>query len=209
MKNLKLTALLLCAAMTIPCAVGCQKHSSSSSNTKTSSNSGEPVTISNDKDLGKNKITASIAQEAAANETTFKLNSVVQTENVKRNNNPEKKYIYLNVEIKNDSDTDYNLSSLNNVWLRTGENTVKTCDIVTRFYASEHFKDDKFILDPFVVPAHSTVSGYITGYEVDPSLDKFTVEFFPTQNDIHNKNTVIQVEVTPDMIKSIPAEDLK
>lgn len=207
MKNLKLTALLLCAAMAIPCAVGCQKHSSSSKSS--SSNSGEPITISNNTDLGKNKIKASIAQEAVANETTFKLNSVVQTEKVKRGDNPEKKYIYLDVEIKNESDSDYNLSSLNNVWLRIGENTVKTCDIITRFYASEYIKDDKFIIDPFVVPAHSTVSGYITGYEVDPSLDKFTVEFFPTQNDIHNKETVIQIEVTPDMIKSIPAEDLK
>lgn len=207
MKNLKLTALLLCAAMAIPCVVGCQKKSSSTKSS--SSNSEDTVTVPNDTDLGKNKITAAITEEAAANETTFKLNSVVQTGKVKRGNNPEKKYIYLNVEIKNDSNTDYKLSSLNNAWLRIGENTVKTCDIVTRFYAKDHIKAEKFIIDPFIVPAHSTVSGYITGYEVDPSLDKFTVEFFPTQNDLHNKNTVIQVEVTPDMIKSIPAEDLK
>ena len=71
------------------------------------------------------------------------------------------------------------------------------------FFARNSLKDITIVQDPIIVPANGTFSGYICGFEVPADLNEFTVGFYPTQNVDTNKQTVIEVKVTPDDIKPV------
>ncbi|MBQ8180693.1 MAG: DUF4352 domain-containing protein [Ruminococcus sp.] len=211
MKISKISALLLCAAMALSVSAACEKDDKSSKSDKSISdsenynNSGNEDTTKNPPQemtlnpaLGENQINADIEEEADANETIFKLNSIIEAE---VEDLAGKKYIYLNVDISNTTDEDYSLSSLNNFYLLHGDNIMETSDLTTMFYAKNNLKDIAITQDPIIVPAKGKFSGFISGFEVPADLDSFTVGFYPTQNNANNKQTVIEVEVTPDDIQ--------
>lgn len=210
MKIKKISALLLCTAMALSVSASCGKKDKDSTPNKSASDYNNPGSDDTTKNPpqnatlnpahGENQIKAEIEEEADANDTIFKLNSVVDAGVQGSNGN---KYIYLNVDITNSTDEDYSLSSLNNFYILHGDNLMETSDLVTMFYAKNSLKSINITQDPITVPANGTFSGYICGFEVPADLNEFTVGFYPTQNINTNKATVIEVEVTPDDIKPI------
>lgn len=212
MKSSKISALIFCAAMALS-AVSCEKKDSKSSDSGSkSSGSGDYVNPGFDDTTkekpqdntlnpnnGENKISAGLKEEAGANDTLFKLNSVVETDVIDNGN----KYVYLNVDISNNTDDDYNLSCLNNFYLLHDENVIETSDLITMFYAKNNLQNITINQDPFIVPANGTFSGFLCGFEVPESLNEFTVGFYPTQNDALNKSSVIEVKITKDDIQNI------
>lgn len=210
MKISKISALLLCGAMAFSVSASCEKKDNDSKTDKsisdydnprnedTTKNPPQPATLN--PALGENQIEAEIEEEADANDTVFKLNSVVDA-GVQGSNG--KKYIYLNVDISNTTSEDYSLSSLNNFYILHGQNLIETSDLSTMFFARNSLKDITIVQDPIIVPANGTFSGYICGFEVPADLNEFTVGFYPTQNVDTNKQTVIEVKVTPDDIKPV------
>lgn len=205
MKKLKISSLLLCLAMAMSVSAGCGDNKSSKTdkynnpgNEEATKNIPQEMTIN--PNLGGNQISADIDEEADANDTIFKLNSVLDA-GIQGSNG--KKYIYLNVDITNNTDEDYSLSSLNNFYLLHDYNVMETSDLSTMFYAKNNLKDIEISQDPIIVPANGKFSGYISGFEVDADLDSFIVGFYPTKNDTSNKQTVIEINVTAEDIKSV------
>ncbi len=214
MKISKISALIFCAAMALS-AVSCEKSDSKSKKSDSGNSSSgsddyinpghDDTTIEapQDKTLnpnnGENHVSANLEEEAGANDTLFKLNSVVETDVIKDG----QKYIYLNVDISNTSDEDYNLSCLNNLYLLHDDNIIETSDIITLYYAYNNIKSFSIIQDPFIVPANETFSGYLCGFAVPESLNEFTVGFYPTKNDSLDKSSVIEVEITKDDIQKV------
>lgn len=222
MKNTKISALILCAVMALSASVSCEKDSSDNKNTSgtkdTVSDSVEdytnpgnnqeatknvPEAPTQNREIGENKISAEIQGEASANDTVFKLNSILDA-GVQGSRGC--RYIYPNVEITNTSDEDYHLSSLNNVYINYGDVTYELTSLGTMLFARGCMTID-VTQDPIIVPAHGTFSGYITGFEVPTDVDSFTIGFFPTQNDERNKITAIEVEITADDIQTA-SEDM-
>lgn len=220
MKNTKISALILCAAMALSASVSCEKNSSknTSSTNDSVSNAVEdytnpgndqdatknvPEPTTKNREIGENKIPAEIQGEASANDTVFKLNSILDA-GVQGSRGC--RYIYPNVEITNTSDEDYSLSSLNNIYISYGDVMYETTSMTTMFF-SRGCMTIEVSQDPLIIPAHSTFSGYVTGFEVPTDVDSFTIGFFPTQNDERNKSTAIEIEVTADDIQTA-SEDM-
>lgn len=207
MKITKISAFFFCAVIAVS-AVGCKKNDSGNSSSgsgdynnpgydDTTAEAPQPKTLNPNN--GENHVDADLEEEADANDTLFKLNSVSETDVIEDGN----KYIYLNVEITNSTDTDYSLSSLNNFYLLHDGNIIETTDIVSMFYAKNNIKSFSITQDPFSVPAHGTFSGYLCGFEVPEDLNEFTVGFYPTKNDELDKSSVIEVKISPDDIRKI------
>lgn len=222
MKITKISALILCAAMALSASVSCEKDSNNNKNTSSGKDSvsdsvddytnpgnnqeatkNVPETPTKVVAIGENKIPTDLQSEATANDTVFKLNSVLDA-GVQGSRGC--RYIYPNVEITNTSDEDYNLSSLNNVYINYGDVTYDLSSLATMLFARGCMTID-VTQDPIIVPAHGTFSGYITGFEVPTDVDSFTIGFFPTQNDERNKGTAIEVEITADDIQTA-SEDM-
>lgn len=213
MKSSKISALILCAAMALSASVSCEKSKDKNNNSGSSSSGSEDyknpgyddTTMENPQNHtlnpnnGENKISAKLQEEAGANDTLFKLNSVFETDVIEDG----KKYIYLNVDVSNSTDEDYSLSCLNNLYLLHDGDVIETSDLKTMFYARNNFQNITINQDPFIVPANGTFSGFLCGFEVPESLNEFTVGFYPTQNDTLNKGSVIEVEITKDDIQKI------
>jgi len=216
MRKLQLTALLLCAAMALP-AAGCgnKTKSSSSSKTRSISDGGdapqaeEPSNVyqnKKDEGIGVNETVVDIKTEADANGTGFSLNRAIKvTPEADHGDNGSS--IYLDVTIKNSTDTAYDLSTLNNFYLIYPDGTEKYSDVQTELYANSKFNN--FSISPYTVPANGELSCIIGGFAVDSSLNEFTVGFFPTRDNDRDKADVIKVEVKPDMIEDNPTDILK
>lgn len=216
MKSSKISAFLLCAAITLTASAGCSNNSSSAKDSGSGTSNSEPNTYQNpgyedatknvpqnqtkNPELGQNQISIGMKEEADANETVFKLNSVSDA-GVQGSEN--KKYIYLDVEINNNSDEDYSLSSLNNFYILLDNNVEVHSSLRTYYYAINNLKNLNVSIDPFTVPANGNFSGFIRGFEIPADTESFTVGFYPTQNDERNKSTVIEVKVTPEDIQPI------
>lgn len=213
MRKLQLTALLLCAAMALP-AAGCGTKSRGSSSSKISISDGGDApqgdkaqdVYQNNDNIGKNETIVDIKQEANANDTAFTLNRAIIV-TPEADFGYDGNYIYLDVTIKNDTDTTYDLSTLNNFYLVFPDGSEKYSDIQTELYANSRFAN--FSTSPYTVPANGELSCIIGGFAVNSDLDQFTVGFFPTKDNDRNKTNVIKVEVKPDMIEKNPADILK
>ena len=143
------------------------------------------------------EVEISVAQEADENQTVFRVDSVldvgVQTDD-------GMKYIYPLVTIKNSSDTDYDLSSLNNISILLDDGTEVHYDIRTQLYADDNIEN--YLPKVITVPAGGEVSGYAGGFIVPDGTDSFTVCFYPTQNEPRNKNTVIKCPISAENIET-------
>lgn len=192
MKILKKTLLTISAAMLLLTAVGCKKDKISSSSVK-------------DPNIGANEIKVEMSQEADANDTVFSLNSVIdagaQTENGEH-------YIYLDVTIKNSSDTAYSLSTLNNFYLIMPDKSEVYGHIRTQLYALNNFSD-KYFGSPFDVPANGEFRGIIGGFVLPEGQNTFTVGFFPTKEVDTDKYNVIKIDVDASKIVPISGDLLK
>ncbi len=189
----KITAFILAAVLVAGAFTGCKKEREES---------GLIVPYSSQV-VGEIQIEAAMNEEKSGNETAFTLNSVVDSGVREEVDGKTVKYIYVNATIKNTSDTDYSLSYLNNFELILPDGTSIVPHLRTDNYGREHYAS--YALTPFTVPAGGEFTGYICGFEVDESINEFTVCFYPTQND-NNKQTVIKVKVSADDIKQL-AED--
>ncbi|MBE6858919.1 MAG: DUF4352 domain-containing protein [Ruminococcus sp.] len=196
MSIFKKSIAVLSAAVLVFGAVGC-KHKIKSS--ETSNN-----TVTEYK-IGVNKHEAEMSQEVNANETIFALNSVIdagaQTENGEH-------YIYLDITIKNNTDSAYTLSTLNNFRLIMPDESEVYGHVRTQLYATNNFTD-KYFGSPFDIPANGEFRGIVGGFVVKADQKDFTVDFFPTKENELDKEDVVRVKVDASKIVSPPADLIK
>ena len=187
MKKFRITALVLTAMIAVASTVGCGDKKGKTSSSTTSQN----------ENIGTNKVKVSMNEEADENETVFKLNSVYLTP-VQDNGS---KYLYFDVTIHNSTDTAYSLSCLNNFYIQSSDGTTINSHISAQMYARNNFREGIYTPDPFDVPANGDFSGIMGGFVIDGDLGEFTVGFFQTRENNNDKETVINVNVTPADIK--------
>lgn len=161
-----------------------------------------PVTTAK---IGSIVVNAGLTQEVKENDTMFKLNSVIDaglTDDGQR-------FIFFDVNIRNDLDIAYDLNTLNNFYLVLPDGSEMYSTVRAQLYAINNFKEDKFLVDPFEVPAKSEISGVMGGFLIDKDIDHFTVCFFPTKDNPTDKELVVKIDVTADDFKSPDADILK
>lgn len=198
MRKHRLTALILCAAMAIVPASSCQKNKKKSSSSQ--------IKQSGMANIGVNEINVGLSEEANENDTVFKLNSVIDAG---KQTDKGEHYIYLDVTIKNNTDTAYTLNTLNNFYLIMPDSSEVFSAVRTQLYAINNFKEEVYSSDPFEIPANGEFSGYIGGFVLEEGKKEFTVCFFPTKENQNDKEDVIKVKITPDMVADISADVLK
>jgi len=196
MKIFRFTALAMAAVLALTPAVGCRHDIKSSSSNATK--------YADHPEIGEIKVTANVNQEAEANETFFTLNKVIdagaQTENGEH-------YYYLDITIRNNTDTAYELTRLNNFYLLFSDGTELSSAVRAELYAINNFSD-KYRKSPFTIPANGTFTGVVSGFVLTPDKTDFTVGFFPTRENTEDKKNVILVPVTASDIVPI-TDDLK
>jgi len=194
MKIFKFTALAMAAVLALTPAVGC-KHDIKESSSNTAKYADHP-------EVGEVKVTANVNQEAEANETGFTLNKVIdagaQTENGEH-------YYYLDVTIRNTTDTAYELTRLNNFYILFDDGQELSSAVRAELYAINNFTD-KYCKSPFTIPANGTFTGVVSGFVLAPDQTNFTVGFFPTRENTDDKKNVILVPVTAADIVPITSE---
>ena len=193
MRSFRTKAFILAAVLALTPAVGC-KHDVKSS----SSNSIQRVTNVDEMNI----VDAAMTEEKAANETLFTLNRVIDA-GIQTENNEH--YIYLDINIKNPTDKEYELSTLNNFFLELTDGTQLSSAVRTQLYAVNNFSD-KYSGSPFTVPASGEFKGIIGGFTVPDGTNQFTIGFFPTKEDENNKTNLFRVKVNPTDIISVPEE---
>lgn len=155
--------------------------------------------------IGSIVVNADLSQQVNENDTLFTLNSVIDA----GLNNEDMRYIFFDVNIHNDMDVDCDLNTLNNFYLIMPDGSEMYSTVKAQLYAISKFKEDKYIVDPFEIPAKGEVSGVMGGFLIDKDVDHFTVCFFPTKNDPNNKELVVKIDVTADDFKTPDADILK
>ena len=210
MKRYTFSALLLAAALTAAAAAGCSDKTGDSdrqNNSQTYSSyvsSGEQATAATQEGLAKTEIKVGVAEAADENQTTFKLNSVVDCGETAPDG---RRYVYLGVTMGNTSSEDYELNCLNNFYILLPDGSESHFDIRTQIYANTNFSDN-YYANPFIVPANGEFTGYIGGFLIPDGIDSMTVCFFPTQNNSSNKSSVIKCDVSAADMIGLP-DDLK
>lgn len=193
-------AALALAAIMIFSAVSC--NGSGKNNIAPDSSSSMSMNDNKQDKFASSEVKVDIAQEVVENETAFKVNSVIDSGHTDDEN---RHFLYLNVTIKNESSTDWELSMLNNFYLLLSNGEESHYDIRTQFYAEKTFKN--YTDTPFTIAAGTEFTGYIGGFLVDDGIAEFSVCYFPTGADDKNKDTVIKCPVrTADIIS--PPEDM-
>lgn len=209
MKNkCRLSAAVL-ASLLVPAALfSCSGKNSSSSdsseveNTTAFSQEAVPATTA---EIGSIVVNADLSQEIKENDMSFTLNSVIDA----GLSGDDMRFIFFDVDIRNDLDVSYSLNTLNNFYLIMPDGSEMFSTVRAQLYAINSFKEDKFIIDPFDVPAKGEVKGVIGGFLIDKDVDNFTVCFFPTSDDPNDKEIVIKIDVTADDFKALDDEILK
>ena len=208
MRKMKITGLLLVALIAATASTGCHsdKKTSTNNGTKTedatrptAANNNSPVDLSK---IGTNVIDGELGKEIEANDTVFTLNAVIDA-GVRED---EKKFIYFDITLKNNSAAEYSLSTLNNFYIALPEGDIYS-DVQTQLYARGHFADNKYYVDPFSIPSNGQFSGVIGGFKLEENANEFAVCFYPTGNDANNKETVIRYEIKADDITA-PSDDI-
>lgn len=201
MRKIKLTAFILAAAMAVTSFAGCNHTSSSSS-----SNNSAKVYERNDI-IASSEVTGAANENVEANQTVFKLNKVIDAAAL---TDEKEHYVYFDITIDNPTDTEYELSTLNNFYILLPDNRELSADIRTQVFAVQSFKESKYFGSPFKVPANSSFSGIVGGFVIpDDPKRGFTLAFFPTRADSRDKETVIKVDVTEKDIIEVSDDLLK
>lgn len=197
MKKNKLISFALLAVMAF--SVGCSDSTTVSNNSESSPNQPTSSAENNQSNdgLAQNEITVNPAEDAVANDTTFRLNRIIDSGKTDDDGNP---YIYLDVNISNATGKEYELSVLNNFYILAGGNEIHF-DIKTQLYATNSI--DGYAINPFTVPANSDFSGIIGGFILPKDTQEFTVCFFPTQDNKSDKSNVVKVSVSAQNIDKL------
>ena len=205
MKTSKLYAFLFAAAVMASAAAGC-----SDSNSDKNEPAAQPAATVATENLealeppvehgpaGENQVEAEIGAEVNANDTGFTLNGVIDG----GHNDDGTKCLYFDITLRNETDTAYTLSTLNNFYIIDGNGEEIYSDVRSQLYANKNFNPEKYFADPFDIPSNGQFSGVIGGYTVDQGLNEFTLCFFPTGNDPRAKETVFQYHITEADIKA-------
>ncbi len=199
MKKLKLTAIILAMSLSAVSAFSCSdKTPSNSSESISYIDPNQPVQEEPNKYSGNaNKTNSAFGQEMEVNNTAFTLNSVVKVHDDSSDND----YIYINVTIKNKTDIEYEINSLNNFFVALPDGKEISSDVRTKLYAVNNFT--KCTNDPVTIPANGEFTGFLAGGFIIPSgTDSLTVGFFPTLNNETNKSEVILAPVSAENIST-------
>ena len=192
MKKYRIAALLLTAAMAFS-AAGCSDKSRSKAPTESSS------IISNLQDpLASNSVEAGLTQETDLNQTMYTLNRVIDSG---RKSEEGERFIYLDLTIRNSSNTDYELNCLNNFYILLDNGSEVHFDVRTQLYAQNNI--DGYITNPFTVAAGSELTGITGGFLLKEDITSFKVCFFPTGASGDDKSSVIKVPVTANDIVAL------
>lgn len=190
MKKFKIIPLLIAAVLAAAPLCGCSKN-----------NTEQSQTSYNDKleGIAEHEFKADIAEEVSGNETTFKLNSVIDSGMTEENGG---RYFYLDAVIGNPTEKSYDLNILNNFYLLFPDKTEAHFDVRTQIYAGKNIEN--YIESPFTLTPNGEISGIIGGFIVPPGINEFTVCFFPSQDMENDKSNVIKVDVSASDIITLP-----
>ena len=172
MKKYRIIPVVLAAVIAAVPFSGC-------SNSKEGSSS---VSLNKQEGIAKNEVVADIAEEKESNETTFKLNSVIDSGKTDEEGN---RYLYLDVVITNNTDKEYDLNILNNFYILYPDGEEAHFDVRTQLYGQNNMEN--YIPNPFALSANGELSGIIGGFIVPPDKNDFQVCFFTTQDVINDK----------------------
>lgn len=195
MKKTKLFAFILAAAMTASVYAGCSEKKNSSTIKERPISSGNKSPVDHES-VGTNVIEGEIGKVVSENDTDFTLNAVIDPQV----RDDGAKFIYLDITLRNSTDKEYDLSTLNNFYIELPDGVKLYSEVRTQLYANSNFKKDKYFLDPFKIPSNGQFSGMIGGFILNESMNEFKVCFFPTGEDINNKKTVIKYDITAEDI---------
>lgn len=179
MKKCKIISLILAAALAGTAAVGCSSGTKEQSSSRTQ--------VSNNEELHSKEISVGIAEEADENSTVFKLNRVLESDQ------KDGRFIYLDVSISNSSDKTYEMNCLNNFYILFDDGTESHFDIRTQINAAQAV--DGYAENPFEIPANGDFSGVIGGFIIPDDTKSFTVCFFPTLDNMSDKESVVKVKI--------------
>ena len=197
MKNLKFAALIVAGLLTFGSAAVSCSDKKNIEKTSTVDAENPPTNVyAEHQEIGVNEHKADLSAEISANNTAFTLNSVIDP-GYRENG---KKYIFLDITINNTTDSAYDLSTLNNFYLKLNDGTEVYSNIATSLYAMSNFKENTYFKDPFNIPANDKFSGVVGGFIIDENVNEFTVGFFPTQNDVNAKEDVCLINITDGQI---------
>lgn len=195
MKKYKIIPLLLAAVLAAAPLTSCSAG-------EEPNHSVSMVTNGKLEGIANNEIKANISEEASENDTVFKLNGIIDSGMTDDKGN---RYIYLDAVIKNNTDKEYDLNILNNFYLLFPDSSEAHFDVRTQLYAVKNIEN--YVTNPFTLPANGEISGIFGGFLVAPDADTFTVCFFPTQDKLSNKASVIKVDVTSANITKLTTEN--
>ena len=187
MKKYRIIPLILAAVMAAAPLSSC-------SNGKENSSSSQ-VAVNKQDGLAKTEIKAEISEVTLSNDTSFKLNNVIDYGKTDDDGN---RFLYLDVTITNNTAKEYELNILNNFYILYPDGEEVHFDVRTQLYGQNNMEN--YIPNPFKLTAKGEISGIIGGFIIPPDKNNFTVCFFPTQDVSTDKESVIKVEVTADNI---------
>lgn len=196
-KKYKLIPLLIASVLACASLAGCSSGTESSTG-NSSSVSSSSSNQKRQEGLANTEVKAGVSEEATSNSTSFILNGIVDSGMTDDSGN---KYIYLDAVIKNSTDKEYDLNMLNNFYLLLPDDSEIHFDVRTQLYGQNNI--DNYYANPFTIPANGELSGIFGGFVVSPDITSFTVCFFPTQDEMSNKESVIKVDVTADNFRTL------
>lgn len=196
MNKSRLSALALALALSAVSAFSCSEKTETENNSDTSvSDTADPA----NKYSGNSKKTNSaFGQEMEVNNTVFTLNDVVR---VPAPNVENSDFVYINVTIKNKTDIEYEINSMNNFFVALPDETEISMDVRANLYAIQNYP--QCVQDNIKIEANGEFSGFLAGGFVVPSgTDSLTVGFFPTLNNEKDASNVILAPVNTENIST-------
>ncbi len=197
MKISKLSAFIAAAVIAVSSMAGCNSDKRPTGSTGNTNPSGPINQYKDNPEIGKEKIDIGFNEDANHNNTTFKLNRVIDSGKATEDG---QKYIYADITLKNNMDSAYQVNALNNFYLILPDETEVFTDIRADLYAKQSINGYEQLLE---IPANSEFNGYI-GFLIKPDVTSFSFCYFATANE-NDKETVIRCPVASSDI--IPAPD--
>lgn len=194
-KKYKLIPFLIASVLACTPLAGCSSGPESSSDSVSVSSSSDQK---RQEGLASTEVKVGVSEEAISNDTSFTLNGIVDSGMTDDSGN---KYIYLDAVIKNPTEKEYDLNILNNFYILLPDNSEIHFDVRTQLYAQKNIEN--YFTNPFTLPANGELSGIFGGFVISPDVTSFTVCFFPTQDQMSNKESVIKVDVTADNFRTL------
>lgn len=198
MKKFRFTALALALSLSVVSAFSCadKENPPSDSVVATEADIQSEPELPDKYSHDSKKTNSALGQETEVNNTVFSLNNVVSVSDPAGNGND---YVYINVTIKNNTDTEYQINSLNNFFIALPDETEAISDVRAKLYAINNYP--QCVDDPITIPANGEFTGYLTGgYLVPSGTDSFTVGFFPTLDNNRDKSNAILSPVNAESI---------